>query len=171
MNVVKIIQSHFEFIGKRSYKAGRDHLEELGEKGVSKSTFAVSGSFETLSKQLNLEIVELFKKMSHLKFRLKHLKAIQEKLLDFTTGQFEEWKAYLIQIKIFHIGGDQWQFEHEKFIESKLRETRNIIELEILTIQQRTIQRYRSIMWDVGKILFSAIIGGLIGAYIKGKAP
>lgn len=166
-----MVEGQFKGIAYRGRKSVNNRLAELNDRGVLKSSFTVTDCIAVLTDQLKKELKDLFNNLHHLQIGLRSLGKIRENMKDFAESQYEWLVKELTQKRIYHNSGEQWTYEFDKFKDSRIEEILSDIELETKILRQKTINSYRSFWWDVTKILITAIVGGLIGAYIKGLFP
>jgi len=135
------------------------------------STFTVTVTFEELSSTINHELKELFINLKLIKLGMHDLRNIRSILYSFIDNSFAEWKKELISQRILSAGGDSDAYKHDLFIRKRVTEAKTIVNLEFLITKERILSRRRQFLWDLSKIGVTAIVGGIIGAYIKVFLP
>lgn len=101
--------------------------------------------------------------LSKTNLNLNKINYLQKTLNDFILQEYEKHKQYLQKIRVFDIGDINW----DEFIQKEVDDATSDIEMKLLILKKAAQERLSKFWWDVGKILFSAIIGGVIGAFIK----
>lgn len=149
--------------GRVKVKA-KNKLEEYGEKGLARSSIAVTGSFSIIHEELIYEIPILLSELSKLKLTNQKIVYLNRSINDFITRVYIEHQNYLEQINVFKFS------ENEQFanlIKNGITNLQTISELKLQIIMKAKSDQQKKVIWDIGKMILSAIVGGVIGAYIK----
>lgn len=171
MKVSSVFSESLEPAARRINSSAAAFLAKLFAKNVGLSTFAVTATVDELSTTLNKELRDSFTRVHQLRIGNKELIIIKNELLVFVDRIFEDWKNELINRQAYGIGGETTTQQHDKFIEKRVSEAKNIINFEFLVAEEKIKSRRRQFYWDISKIGITAIVGGIIGAYIKTLFP
>lgn len=171
LKVSVLVSDILEAANRRIKRCATSSYVEFANRNVHRSSFAVTGTFDELSKSIDQEIREVFIQIHKLKIGLRELAKIQTILVLFVDAMFEDWKQYLIQQKTYSVGGESTAKQYEEFISSRISEAKTIINLEYLITKEKIIAKRRHLFWDIGKIGVTAVVGGVIGAYLKSIFP
>ncbi|MEK4456847.1 hypothetical protein [Paenibacillus sp. FSL R10-2748] len=171
MKVSTIFAESLEPATRRIKSSAAAVLASLFANNAGRSTFAVTGTVDELSKTLNKELRDCFTRVHQLRIGISELRAIKNELIVFVDRIFVDWKNELIKHQAYGIGGEATIQQHDEFIEKRVLEAKNVINLEFLIAREKIRARRRQLSWDIGKIAITAVVGGFIGAYIKMLIP
>ncbi|OPH47343.1 hypothetical protein BC351_40360 [Paenibacillus ferrarius] len=163
MNFDELTEKSFKTISRRIQRAPRNKLSEFNEKGTLKSTFSVTSSFGALTAEMKNELSEFLDSLSKTDLKLRDVKKLQGSLDKFISQEYEHHRKYLEKINILDVGNVNW----DEFIQGEVSDTTAGIQIKVLIIKKMICDGKKRVLWDIGKILITAIIGGVIGAYIK----
>ncbi|GIP08205.1 hypothetical protein J1TS5_03750 [Paenibacillus macerans] len=164
MDINDIVEHSLESIARRIKNAPSQKLAELAENNVSRSTFAITATFSVLTEAMKSELISLVQELSQTKIKLRNISSLRTKLNYFIKGQYKEHEEYLTKLNIFNKFSGQ---SINDFIRNEIEDVTSTVELKILILERNLNERRWQIIWDVSKMGLSAIIGGLIGAYLK----
>lgn len=164
MNINDIVDYSLESIARRIKDAPSQKLAELAANNVLRSTFAITATFSILTEGIKKELIHLIQEISQTKVRKKDTSALRGKLNEFILSEFKEHERHLTSLNIFNKFASP---EIIKFISKEIDDTKSAVELKLLILERKLSERRWQIYWDITKMALSAIIGGVIGAYIK----
>ncbi len=171
MRVSSIFAESLEPAARRIKSKAINFYADLATRNADHSTFAVTGTVDELSKALNYELKDLFARLNLVRIGVYELKKIRTDLFSFIDVIFSEWKNELINRKAFSVGGETAAQQYEQFISTRVVEAKTIVNFEFLIAEEKIRARRRQFYWDISKIGITAIVGGIIGAYIKTIFP
>lgn len=171
MKISTVFSESLEPAARRVKSSASSFFANLAANNVGRSTFAVTVTFDELSVALNKELRDCFSRINQLRININELRAIKSELMTFADNTFSDWKNELIKRQAYDVGGEATTKQHDIFINTRVAEAKNIIELEFLIAREKIRSRRRQLSWDIGKITITALIGGFIGAYIKTLFP
>ncbi|MDT0123892.1 hypothetical protein Q9R46_14620 [Paenibacillus sp. RRE4] len=164
MKISDVIDYSLESITGRIKNAPSQKIAELASNNVLRSTFAITSTFAILTEELKKELIYLIQEISQTEVRKKDISTLRVKLNEFILSEFKEHERHLTSLNIFTKFASP---EIIKFINKEIDDTKSSVELKLLILERKLSERQRQIYWDLTKIALSAIIGGVIGAYIK----
>jgi hypothetical protein len=165
MKFQTLIEKVLTTIGHRVHKAPHNKLAELGANGVARSSFAVTSTFSSLTDELKNELMTFLDSIAKTNIRKKHIQILEMMIEKSIIKEYEAHKRYLESINVLNIGNIDWN----DFINNQKEDTIVAVNVKLLILRKAASDRKIKVWWDVGKILLSAIIGGVIGSYIKSK--
>jgi hypothetical protein len=160
-----MVDTALRSIGRRVQKAPHNKLEELGSRNVHRSSFAVTDTFAVLTEELKNEICSLLDSLSKMNLSRRQIRIIEMKIDESIDTAYETHKEYLKRINIFDIGHIDWT----EYLNNQKEDSLSTISIKLLIIKSAATDRRIKFWWDLSKIVLTAIIGGVIGAYIKSK--
>ncbi|NOJ73179.1 hypothetical protein [Paenibacillus alvei] len=163
MNFDSILDIALASISRRIKEAPSKQLAELSTKNSMRSSFAVTSTFSALSEHMKLEFLNLIQDLSNTKISSNDLFKLRHRINLFIDNEFKAHEEYLVKIKCFEITGDNFS----EFITNEKEDIKVSIELKILVLEKKLRDQHWTLFWDISKIVISAIIGGVIGAFIK----
>lgn len=151
-------------IGRRASRATRNKLVELGGRGVSNSSSAVTDTFSVLTKELTSELSTFLESLSRANSSTKTIVELRKSIIDFVDREYDKHRDYLKEINVFEIGQMNW----DDFIQKQKDETLSAVELKILALRIMANDKRKKFWWEFTRLLLPSILGGVIGAYLKG---
>lgn len=164
MKINDVIDYSLESISGRIKNAPSKKIAELASNNVLRSTFAITGTFSVLTDEIKKELIYFIQEISQTKFRKKDISTLRIKLNEFIISEYKEHEKHLTTMNIFTKFANP---ELIKFINKEINDTKSAVELKLLILERKLCERLWQIYWDITKMALSAIIGGVIGAYIK----
>ncbi len=162
MNMMELVNQSLSAISGRAQKAPGNTLASLGERGVSRSSFAVTESISALTAKMKEEIVLLINDLSKTNMGVRIIREIEKSVHKFIEEEYMKLKVYLEKINIWDIGTG-----NDEFIKHEILDLQAECRLKILIMTQEARSRRAKSWWEIGRIVVSAVLGGIIGAYIK----
>lgn len=163
MDFNDLVQKTLLSISRQIERKPRDTIAELATKNAHKSTFAITNTFCILSEELKNNIFVLIKDLSQTKIKIKHFKKLRIYLREFIDTEFERHKQYLVMRNIYCVGS----VDHSEFIQKEMDEVLSVVEIKLLILEKTLSDRRYVVIWDISKIIISALLGGIIGAYLR----
>lgn len=164
MKIIEVVEHSLESIARRIKDAPSQKMADLARNNVHRSTFAITGTFAILTEEIKKELIYLIQEISQTEVRKKDISALRVKLNEFILSEFKEHERHLTSLNIFTKFASP---EIIKFINKEIDDTKSAVELKLLILERKLSERQWQIYWDITKMALSAIIGGVIGAYIK----
>ncbi|KPV60726.1 hypothetical protein QJ48_04150 [Paenibacillus sp. A3] len=163
MSKGSLIKMLLQAVSGRIRQAAHNELEDYGERGIVRSSIAVTGTFNALAIEMKSELTKLLDDLALTRLNRRKLNELKEEIHCFIIKEFEDHKRYLQQINVLSSG----QLNFEDFIQKTTDGVTSSIELKMLIMDKVIVEKRIKVIWDIGKILITAAIGGFIGAYIK----
>lgn len=164
MKIIEVVEHSLESIARRIKDAPSQKMADLARNNVHRSTFAITGTFSILTEEIKKELIYLIQEISQTEVRKKDISALRVKLNEFILSEFKEHERHLTSLDIFTKFASP---EIIKFINKEIDDAKSAVELKLLILERKLSERQWQIYWDITKMALSAIIGGVIGAYIK----
>ncbi|KOP67199.1 hypothetical protein AMS62_19550 [Bacillus sp. FJAT-18019] len=158
MDYSKWIDNNLKIIEIKMIKSMRQKVTE--GKNLTSSTFSGTDYLNSGFDIITAEIIKITTEFGKLKFsKKKHILEIREKLKKFVEMKSEYIKNFIESNTRVAIGKSP--------LEHKVEETMNVLMIYTEIINQERKARVYKFWWDTLKIFITAIIGGLIGGYLK----
>ncbi|MNW37053.1 hypothetical protein D3C74_140840 [compost metagenome] len=164
MKINDIIDYSLASIARRVKEAPSQKLAELAANNVSRSTFAITETFSVLTDTMKSELLSFIQELSQTNIKTRHIFDLQNKLHLFVQVQYNEHEEYLKTLSIFDKFSGSLMND---FIKKELEDVLSSVELKVMILEKKLSDQRKQIFWDLCKMALSAIIGGLIGAYLK----
>ncbi|QYK67286.1 hypothetical protein [Paenibacillus sp. S02] len=140
----------------------RNKLAQLNRAKNLTTTHAITESFSILTEETKNELLMLLDNLAHTNLGFLQIKAVKSKLQSFIVGEYQNHKEHLVKMRIYR---DEYNFND--FIQKELNDVLSAIEIKICIINQAAKNRMYKAIWEVSRIVVTAVIGGIMGAYIK----
>ncbi|MBP1907651.1 hypothetical protein J2Z32_004331 [Paenibacillus turicensis] len=164
MKTSAIIDYSFLSIARRIKNASSQQIAELAEKNVLDSTYTITETFNILTREIKLELIDLIQDISKVKINIRYIPHLRVKVNDFIQNQYNDHKQYLTKMNIYNKYSTT---SINDFIHDEIEDAKSSVELQVIILEKKLNDQRKQIFWDISKMVLSAIIGGLIGAYLK----
>ncbi|MEW4425894.1 hypothetical protein AB1I68_00200 [Paenibacillus pabuli] len=160
--IYEITKRALEAIAVRIKDPVHKDIESTAQR-LPKSSALVESSLGVLNDLLKTELLQLIEDISRSEIKLKEVDYFHKSLIDFIDNQYNKHISYLKKINLYYIGDR----DYSGFINELQSDLKSKIEISLSIIKQDIKRRIRKGFLEVGRMVLSAIIGGLIGWGIK----
>lgn len=152
------VDNNLKIIEIKMIKSMRNKVTD--GKNLSHGSYSGTDYLKSGFDVINEETIKMANEFGKLKFsRKKQILEIREKLSNFIDRKSKYIKNFIESNTSLHIGKSP--------LEDKIDEAKNVLFIYTEIIDQERKARVYKFWWDTLKIVITAIIGGLIGGYIK----
>lgn len=137
-------------------------IESIAQR-IPKSTALVESSLSVLNDSLKTELLQLIEDISRSEIKLREVDYFHKSLIEFIDDQYDKHISYLKRINLYHVGDR----DYSGFINELQSDLKSKIEIRLSIIKQDIKRKIHKGFLEVGRMVLSAIIGGLIGWGIK----
>ncbi|AKG34668.1 hypothetical protein [Paenibacillus durus] len=166
MKFQTIITKSLSAISRRVSTAAINKTVEIKNQGNDKSSYQVTTSFHVITVEIKKELSDLTDKISSVGISYMELQKIEGRVISFIIDEFEKHKSYLGNTNRF------WQNNKSKFnsfLDDEIDDVTSAFNIRMLVLKQNAKSRRRKALWEIGKMVLSGIIGGLITLYLRIK--
>ncbi|KJD45993.1 hypothetical protein [Paenibacillus terrae] len=141
----------------------RNKLAELNTRGVLHSSSAVTETFSILTEEIKNVLLDLLDNLAKTNLSFQQIKILRSKIEDFILREYQNHEQHLIKMRIY-----REEYKLGDYIQVQMNDALSAIEIKLRIIDQAAKNRMYKAIWEIARIVVTAVIGGFIGAYIKG---
>ncbi|CAI6074640.1 hypothetical protein PAECIP112173_02337 [Paenibacillus sp. JJ-100] len=160
--IKEILIRALEAIAARIKEPVHRDIESTAQR-IPKSSALVESSLRVLNDSLRTELLQLIEDISRSEIKLREVDYFHESLIEFIDDQYNKHISYLKRINLYNIGDR----DYSGLINELQSDLKSKIEIKLAIIKQDIKRKIRKGILEVGRMVLSAIIGGLIGWGIK----
>jgi hypothetical protein len=158
----KLFEHMLRIIRTKAVINARNRIVELYENGKGNSSYSTSSSIHVLISVIKDELLSLLEELTRARLSLIGLRKLRASIESSLFIAKEDHFKYLTTIRYDqHLNDIQYQLLFDDLL--------HLVDFKLLLLEKQVWDRRRKFYWDASKLLLSAIIGGIIGAYIKVK--
>lgn len=156
-----LIEKLLNSLAKRAETKAKKELESRDADGQGRSTIQVSAGVNVLTNEIKAEIMVFLDDISKLNLKPGQLKRLNNTVANVIRRTYLNYEEYLDKINLKRF----LQFDLSTHVDN----VQAFSEFKITILRQAAWDRRRKFYWDMSKIFLSALIGGILGAYLKNK--
>lgn len=163
MSLESIVVRELKVIGKKVSVAAQNSVVRNRD---DRSSVQVTTSFGILRTEIIKELDELVEKLHKTEMKSKEINWFEQYCNEFILKQYEYHKHSLIVHNTFYRGHED---EFSDFIDLEIEKVNSNFAIKVLILEREIRSKKRKVYWEIGKMILSGFIGGMITLYLRNK--